>query len=105
MGSADWMPRNLDRRVEITFPVLDPTVRAKVRHILELELADTIRARVMKMDASGQYERIDKRGKALIDSQEEFCKEAEEAAKEEHAESLQQKRVFEPLEAAEDAQE
>ena len=28
MGSADWMPRNLDRRVEITFPVLDPSVRA-----------------------------------------------------------------------------
>ncbi len=105
MGSADWMPRNLDRRVEITFPVLDPTVRAKVRHILELELADTVRARVMKMDESGQYERIDKRGKALIDSQEAFCEEAKEAAKEEYAEGLQQQRIFEPLEAAEDAQE
>ena len=105
MGSADWMPRNLDRRVEITFPVLDPTVRTKVRHILEMELADTVRARVMKMDASGQYERIDKRGKAIVDSQDVFCKEAEADAKEEVAEGLQQQRIFEPLEAAEDEQE
>ena len=80
MGSADWMPRNLDRRVEITFPVLDPSVRAKVRHILEVELEDTVRARIMKMDESGQYERIDKRGKEIVDSQDVFCKEAEAEA-------------------------
>ena len=104
MGSADWMPRNLDRRVEITFPVLDPTVRAKVRHILDVELADTVRARVMKMDESGQYERIDRRGKASIDSQNQFCEEAEAQAKEEQ-EGLQQQRVFEPREAVEEAQE
>ena len=66
MGSADWMPRNLDRRVEITFPVLDPSVRAKVRHILEVELEDTVRARIMKMDESGQYERIDREEKCLL---------------------------------------
>ena len=102
MGSADWMPRNLDRRVEITFPVLDPSVRAKVRHILEVELEDTVRARIMKMDESGQYERIDKRGKVLVDSQEVFCNEAEEQAFRED-EGLQQQRVFEPL-TAEDAQ-
>lgn len=102
MGSADWMPRNLDRRVEITFPVLDSSVRAKVRHILEVELEDTVRARIMKMDESGQYERIDKRGKVLVDSQEVFCNEAEEQAFRED-EGLQQQRVFEPL-TAEDAQ-
>lgn len=98
MGSADWMPRNLDRRVEITFPVLDPQVKEKVKHILETELADTIRARVMRMDGSGMYERIDKRGKELLDSQEQFCAEAGEAAAEKTA--LQQQRVFEPLENA-----
>ena len=38
--------------------MLDPSVRAKVRHILEVELEDTVRARIMKMDESGQYERI-----------------------------------------------
>ncbi|MBO5247088.1 MAG: polyphosphate kinase 1, partial [Eubacterium sp.] len=36
MGSADWMPRNLDRRVEIIFPVLDETLKKKVRHILQI---------------------------------------------------------------------
>mgnify|MGYP002231587649 FL=1 len=105
MGSADWMPRNLDRRVEITFPVLDPSVRAKVRHILEVELEDTVRARIMKMDESGQYERIDKRGKEIVDSQSVFCKEAEaEAVREDENEGLQKQRVFEPL-TAEDAQD
>ena len=105
MGSADWMPRNLDRRVEITFPVLDPSVRAKVRHILEVELEDTVRARIMKMDESGQYERIDKRGKEIVDSQGVFCKEAEaEAVREDENEGLQKQRVFEPL-TAEDAQD
>ena len=37
MGSADWMPRNLDRRVEITFPVEDPELKKQVIHILEVE--------------------------------------------------------------------
>lgn len=100
MGSSDWMPRNLDRRVEITFPVLDPKVKAGVRHILETELADTVRARVMKQDGSGEYERIDKRGKELLDSQERFCQEALAAAQENTC--LQQQRVFEPLESAAD---
>ena len=40
MGSADWMPRNLDRRVEILFPVEDEILKEKVIHILELELED-----------------------------------------------------------------
>ena len=35
MGSADWMPRNLDRRVEILFPVLDDELKKRVRHILD----------------------------------------------------------------------
>ena len=58
----------------------------------------------MKMDESGQYERIDKRGKEIVDSQGVFCKEAEaEAVREDENEGLQQ-RVFEPL-TAEDAQD
>jgi hypothetical protein len=35
LASADWMPRNLDRRVEIAFPVLDPDLQARIREILE----------------------------------------------------------------------
>ncbi len=45
LASADWMPRNLDRRVEIAFPVLDPRHQAQIREILESQLADTVKAR------------------------------------------------------------
>jgi polyphosphate kinase len=45
LASADWMPRNLDRRVEIAFPVLDPRLQAQVREILDVQLADTVKAR------------------------------------------------------------
>ncbi len=74
MGSADWMPRNLDRRVEILFPVEDETLMEQVKHILGLQLADNVKAHVLLPD--GTYARIDKRGKTRVDSQEQFCEEA-----------------------------
>jgi polyphosphate kinase len=40
IGSADLMPRNLDRRVEATVPVVDPELQAKLQHILDLCLED-----------------------------------------------------------------
>jgi polyphosphate kinase len=45
LASADWMPRNLDHRIEIAFPVLEPSLRAAVREILDVQLADTVKAR------------------------------------------------------------
>ncbi len=74
MGSADWMPRNLDRRVEIIFPVENDTLKKKVMHILKVELEDNTKANVLHKD--GKYEKIDKRGKVLVNSQEQFCREA-----------------------------
>jgi polyphosphate kinase len=50
LSSADWMPRNLDRRVEIAFPVLDPALQAEIRQILEVQLADSVKARVLLPD-------------------------------------------------------
>jgi polyphosphate kinase len=95
MGSADWMPRNLDRRVEILFPVMDDELKDKVKHILEVELADNTKAHILK--PSGEYEKIDKRGKQLIDSQRTFCEEAIEAApKNDH---VYTERVFIPAQA------
>ena len=44
MGSADWMPRNLERRVEILFPVLNPELKEKVWHILDVQMRDTVKA-------------------------------------------------------------
>jgi polyphosphate kinase len=52
LASADWMPRNLDRRVEIAFPVLDPHLQAQIREILEVQLDDTVKAR--RILASGR---------------------------------------------------
>lgn len=72
MGSADWMPRNLDRRVEILFPVLDDELKKRVRHILDVELADTLKAHVLHAD--GNYEKVDRRGKIALSSQDVFCR-------------------------------
>jgi len=52
LASADWMPRNLDRRVEVAFPVLDPVLQAQVREILEIQLADTVKARRIRSDGT-----------------------------------------------------
>jgi polyphosphate kinase len=94
MGSADWMPRNLDRRVEIVFPVLDAEIKKKVYHVLEVELADNVKARLM--DNDGNYAKMDKRGKTRVNSQLVFCEEAKAAAPKPHAESSE--RVFVPAE-------
>lgn len=97
MGSADWMPRNLDRRVEILFPVLDDTLKEKVKHILDVELVDNTKAHVLKPD--GEYEKIDRRGKVLVNSQKQFCEEAVAAVpKTDH---VYRERVFVPAEPAE----
>lgn len=97
MGSADWMPRNLDKRVEIMFPVEDPVLREKVRHILQVQLDDNVKAHILQ--PSGIYEKIDKRGKVLVNAQETFCEEAISAAKTQ-AETVSS-RVFIPLESEE----
>lgn len=77
-GSADWMPRNLERRVEILFPVEDPKLKEKVLHILDVQLRDTVKAHLLQPD--GSYEKVDRRGKETFNSQVAFCVEAMEAA-------------------------
>ena len=74
MGSADWMPRNLDKRVEIVFPVESERVRDQVMHILEVQLADNVKAHILQPD--GSYEKPDRRGKLQVNSQNQFCEEA-----------------------------
>lgn len=97
MGSADWMPRNLDRRVEIVFPVIEEKLKEKALHILHVELEDNVKARVMQPD--GTYEKLDKRGKVLINSQEQFCAEAKAAVPDQNPGNNQ--RLFIPAEPAE----
>lgn len=71
MGSADWMPRNLDKRVEITFPVEDEKLKKVVIGILKLQLADTLKAHILMPD-SRHYEKQDLRGMEKICAQDEF---------------------------------
>jgi polyphosphate kinase len=56
LASADWMPRNLDHRVEIAFPLLDPALQEQVHSILAVQLADTVKARLL--DADGRSRRL-----------------------------------------------
>jgi len=96
-SSADWMPRNLDRRVEILFPIEDREIAGQAVHILELELEDTVKAHVMKPD--GTYERVDRRGKDPIDSQRIL---GDEAVKQARTAALPRgERVFIPAERKE----
>ena len=95
MGSADWMPRNLDKRVEIMFPVEDEKLKEQVIHILKVQLEDNVKAYILKPD--GAYEKIDKRGKALVAAQEQFCREAiAMAAAQEQGADVRGTRVFVP---------
>ena len=52
LASADWMPRNLDHRVEIAFPILDPRLQSQIREVLEIQLSDTSKAREIQIDGS-----------------------------------------------------
>ncbi len=93
-GSSDWMPRNLLRRVEIMFPILDEKLKERVIYILETLLADTVKARIELPD--GTYERIDKRGKDLICAQKAFC----EHFGSETRDPVENSRVFIPIEGS-----
>ncbi len=92
MGSADWMPRNLDRRVEICFPVEKEELREDLRHFLEIELADNVKASVLQ--SNGDYVRPERRGRRLIDSQKVFEEEARLLAKQ--RKDIISDRVFVP---------
>lgn len=95
MGSADWMPRNLDKRVEILFPVEDTALKEEVIHILDIQLRDNMKAREMKPD--GTYQRVKKnRAKEKICAQDYFCKEAM-AVTESRKKAASSARKFEPM--------
>jgi polyphosphate kinase len=69
LGSADLMPRNLNRRVELLFPVEDEELRRRVRdEILAEYLVDNVKARRMMPD--GSYKRAAHDGQVALNSQE-----------------------------------
>jgi len=57
IGSADWMPRNLDRRVEALCAVTDPPLRARLAEILDVNLADDVLA--WELGADGAWHKVE----------------------------------------------
>ena len=55
LGSADWMKRNLSRRVEVVFPLYDPDVLEEIRTILDLQWGDNTKARVLDEGCTNRY--------------------------------------------------
>lgn len=77
ISSADWMPRNLDRRVELLTPVDDPACRDRLVEILKTALADEAKVRILQPD--GTYTRHPEAGESkALRSQAEFYRQAQE---------------------------
>lgn len=70
LSSADWMTRNLDRRVELLFPVEDRASKKKIIDILEISLQDTAKARIL--NSTGNYTKVIRRKNEFINSQQVF---------------------------------
>lgn len=70
LSSADFMERNLSHRIETCFPVLDPDLKAEIQHIIDLQLADNVKARVIDRFDQNLYKRTssDVPVRAQIDS-------------------------------------
>lgn len=79
IGSADLMPRNLDRRIETLFPIEDPLLKQDLLETLEILLADNTNAR--RLHADGSYTHLSpKEGEPPRDSQTEFVTRARNRA-------------------------
>ncbi len=78
MSSADWMRRNLDKRLEIIFPVTDPRLRRRLIDAFDVYFADNVKARRLLPD--GTYEPVP-RGGPRIRAQEKFYHDAVEAVR------------------------
>jgi polyphosphate kinase len=80
LGSADWMPRNLFRRVETVFPIVAPGMKAHVEEILDWFWRDNVKAKVMQPD--GTYATLPvPDGTEPFDAQAEFIAEAQHRRK------------------------
>jgi len=67
-GSADWMTRNLDRRIEVLAPVMDEQIFKELKDILEIQLKDNQKARIQDASEANEYVKV-KKGDEKINSQ------------------------------------
>lgn len=81
IGSADMMTRNTERRVEVACPIYDPAVQKRINDILDIQLRDTVKARVLRPD--GTYAKKE-RGAYPLCAQEFFMEDAMRSAQAGH---------------------
>lgn len=55
ISSADWMQRNLDHRIEVTCPIWDKNIQQELMNIIEIQLSDNTKARIISKDLPNQY--------------------------------------------------
>jgi polyphosphate kinase len=55
ISSADWMTRNIDRRVEVSVPILDPAIRKSLMEIIHIQLNDNVKARIIDHEMKNAY--------------------------------------------------
>lgn len=73
ISSADWMTRNLDKRIEVTAPILDDQIKAEIRKVFELQWKDNVKARVIDAHLRNKYVKSAP-GEEIVHSQEELYK-------------------------------
>jgi polyphosphate kinase len=78
LSSADWMQRNLSKRLELLFPVIDPKHRRRLIEAMELYFADNVKA--WRLLSDGTYEKVSRKG-PRIRAQQTFYKEAVDAVR------------------------
>lgn len=98
LGSADWMPRNLDRRVELVFPAEDKTICRRLEKALTTLWEDTINTRVQLKD--GSYELADRRSSHNSNAQEIFYQQAL-GIQEDYIKAQEEESRYKPKEAVE----
>lgn len=77
IGSADWMPRNLDRRIEVMTPVIDPEIKREMLAIIDMGLRDNISVRVIDGNGTNDIHKTD--GEAIFRSQSKLYEHYNEA--------------------------
>lgn len=92
IASADWMPRNLSRRVELMVPVDDDTCRRRLVEILNTGLTDTVKGRALRADGGYDAAPDATRPKKGLRSQQIFHEQARDAAEE----TRQSRTTFQP---------
>ncbi len=99
MGSADWMPRNLDRRVELVFPIEGEELKRRAFEILEILRSDNVNTRMMQPDTT--YLHVSRRGRAAVNCQSLFSTMAKKSLTE--LKKSEESKLMEPIRDADEA--